>query len=153
MSINDDLIAKFKQKDKEVIDLSLDEENNTYQVPATANGNKDVALATEAHEDVEKVKQSMRDVIDVGTKAVHEMHGVAQATDHPRAYEVLSTLIRTVVDGNKTLHDIHTGKKGTVPDPDKGAQYIYNDHREQNSVLMDTASLLKEANKKGKEDS
>lgn len=42
-------------------------------------------------------------VIENGTKALEEMMDLARASEHPRAYEVISTLMKTLVDANKDL--------------------------------------------------
>ena len=42
-------------------------------------------------------------VIEKGTQALEDMLDVAKASEHPRAYEVVSTLMKTLVDANKDL--------------------------------------------------
>jgi hypothetical protein len=46
-----------------------------------------------------------------GEDAIDEMMEVARNTEHPRAFEVLGNLIKTMADVNGSLLDLHKKKK------------------------------------------
>lgn len=57
----------------------------------------------EAENDYDYARKNMYDVIEKGTQALEELLGVATSSQHPRAYEVLATTMKTLVDANKEL--------------------------------------------------
>ena len=70
--------------------------------------------------DFEYARTNFYSVIENGTKALEEMMDVARASEHPRAYEVVSTLMKTLIDANKDLVSMHEKKsKKDVPEETK----------------------------------
>ena len=86
------------------------------------------ALSTSYKSDVEKVKKEVKDIklsddktendfnitrknlkelIDRGSEAIDGILKIASEGDHPRAYEVAATLIKTVSEVNTDLMDLH----------------------------------------------
>jgi len=61
--------------------------------------------------DYSKVRKNLYELIDTGKDAVQSILDVAKAGDSPRAYEVLSQLIKTVADVNKDILEIHEKAK------------------------------------------
>lgn len=59
--------------------------------------------AEEAENDYDYARKNMYDVIEKGTHALEELLGVATQSQHPRAFEVLATTMKTLVDANKEL--------------------------------------------------
>ena len=53
--------------------------------------------------DYDYARTNFYNVIEKGTQALEDMLDVAKASEHPRAYEVVSTLMKTLVDANKDL--------------------------------------------------
>jgi hypothetical protein len=53
--------------------------------------------------DYQYARENFYNVIEKGTQALEDMLDVAKASEHPRAYEVVSTLMKTLVDANKDL--------------------------------------------------
>lgn len=62
----------------------------------------------ELHTDFETARKNITDMISTGIEAVDGIMKVATAGDSPRAYEVVSILIKTISDMNKDLIDLHT---------------------------------------------
>lgn len=48
-------------------------------------------------------RENFYNVIEKGTDALEQMLDVAKASEHPRAYEVVSTIMKTLIDANKDL--------------------------------------------------
>ena len=58
---------------------------------------------TDEENDYKYARENFYNVIEKGTDALEQMLDVARASEHPRAYEVVSTLMKTLVDANKDL--------------------------------------------------
>lgn len=63
-------------------------------------------------------RENFYDVIEKGTEALEDMLRVAQTSGHPRAYEVVSTIMKTLMDANKDLVDL-SDKKAKKDEPQK----------------------------------
>lgn len=61
--------------------------------------------------DYQYARDNFYNVIEKGTQALEDMLNVAKASEHPRAYEVVSTLMKTLVDANKDLVSMGEKKK------------------------------------------
>jgi hypothetical protein len=94
-----------------------------------------IPIENEPSDDLELAKDNIKNIIRKGTDSLDEIMDVAKRSEHPRAYEVLSNLIRTLVDANKELAAINIREKGTS---------VSNDNRKINNnvFLGSTADLL-----------
>jgi hypothetical protein len=59
-----------------------------------------------ANKDFEFARANLYGVIENGQEALFKLAQIADASQHPRAFEVLSTLMKTIVDANKDLLDL-----------------------------------------------
>ena len=66
---------------------------------------------TDEENDYSYARDNFYNVIEKGTQALEDMLDVAKASEHPRAYEVVSTLMKTLVDANKDLVSMGEKKK------------------------------------------
>ena len=57
-------------------------------------------------DDFAKVRNNLHQIIHKGNDALEEALMVAKTSEHPRAFEVVGQLIKTMVDANKDLLDI-----------------------------------------------
>jgi hypothetical protein len=62
-------------------------------------------------EDAQFARDSLKNVVSVGNNAVNHLEKIALQTEHPRAYEVLSTLLKTVADASKDILELHKIKR------------------------------------------
>ena len=67
-------------------------------------------LDSEVQEDIAFARSNIRNLIKQGNTAVGDILDVARASEHPRAYEVASNLIKTMAEMNKDLLDIQKKK-------------------------------------------
>jgi hypothetical protein len=65
----------------------------------------------EPENDYKYARENFYNVIEKGSKALEDMLDVAKASEHPRAYEVVSTLMKTLVDANKDLVNLSEKRK------------------------------------------
>jgi hypothetical protein len=112
--------------DVEVVNISPASEVQTY-TPQTS-----------AEEDYDYARANLKDAIDRGNEALEQLIDIADQSQHPRAYEVISTLINTIVSANKDLLDLAKKKKDiTAADKKEGPQTI------NNNLILTTAELQK----------
>jgi hypothetical protein len=79
--------------------------------------------------DYKYARDNFYNVIEKGTQALEDMLDVAKASEHPRAYEVVSTLMKTLVDANKDL--VAMGEKKT-----KAEEPVNNPNKVTNNNLF-----------------
>jgi len=72
-------------------------------------------------DDFEYSKRTYYDLIEKGQGALEEMIEVARALEHPRAFEVVSGMIKNISDVNDRLMDLHKKKK-VIDAPAKGEE-------------------------------
>lgn len=61
--------------------------------------------------DSEFARQNIREMISVGNKALENAYEVATQSESPRAYEVLSNMLKTMADINGQLLDMHAKQR------------------------------------------
>lgn len=94
------------------VELPQEDDN----VPAVQDDSQEMIVQEEEqdnkeyYQDIDYAKSNLRNILDEGESALSQMRGIAQATEHPRAYEVMATMMRTMVDANKSLVDISEKK-------------------------------------------
>ena len=69
------------------------------------------ALVAFAHDDSAKndfelARANIHEIIQNGSYAIEKLAQIADSSQHPRAFEVLGTLMKTMLDANKDLLDI-----------------------------------------------
>ena len=62
-----------------------------------------IGVESKLDKDYEYARTNFYNVIESGTEALEEMLQVAKASEHPRAYEVVATIMKTLIDSNKEL--------------------------------------------------
>jgi len=65
--------------------------------------------------DAEFARNNIRELVTQGSHAMNELMLVARDGQHPRAYEVLATLMKNLGDLNKDLLEIQKRKKDLAP--------------------------------------
>jgi hypothetical protein len=109
------------------------------------NNLKIMAHDDSAAKDFEYARSNLYSVIDKATESLDKLAQIADASQHPRAFEVMSTLIKTIVDANKDLlalqKSIRELKDADVPN-NEGVRTI-----NQSIFVGSTAELSKIINK------
>ena len=62
-------------------------------------------------QDYSEVRENLKELIDGGKVALDGILKVASESDSPRAFEVVSQLLKTSVEANKELLDVHKQMK------------------------------------------
>jgi dGTP triphosphohydrolase len=111
------------------------EEVNAPAVVESNGQEKDV------EHDYQYVRQNLHDIIDKGSMSLDALLELAKASEHPRAFEVVGQLTKTLVDANKDLIEVQRKikelKKDTVEKDN--AKNVTNN----NLFVGSTADLLK----------
>lgn len=92
--------------------------------------------------DLEEARQNVKDLINIGYDAMSEILEIAKQSEQPRAFEVVSTLMKTMLEANKDLADISSKKKYAKEEllgPKEAAQTNVTN----NNLIVSTADLLK----------
>lgn len=65
--------------------------------------------------DTEYARKNIRNLIDKGNVAVDNLLHVSKESEHPRAYEVVAGLMKTMADLNKDLLELQKRKRDLKP--------------------------------------
>jgi len=68
--------------------------------------------------DTELARESIKELITKGHRAVDELAIIARDSQHPRAYEVMAGLIKNMSDMNKDLLELQKRKKDLMVNSD-----------------------------------
>ena len=100
-------ISEALNVEHEIIDAEIVEEPKTEIMPAPQKSMKDFHL----ERDYDYVRGNLKDIVEKGTIAIDGILSVASEGDSPRAYEVVSQLIKSVSEANKDLISLHKSIK------------------------------------------
>jgi hypothetical protein len=74
-----------------------------------------VEYADPVNADADFARENIRELVSQGNQAVNELMLIARDGQHPRAFEVLSGLMKNLADMNKDLLEIQKRKKDLAP--------------------------------------
>ena len=98
--------------------------------------------------DYEYARQNMYDIIEKGTSALEDIVDIARQSESPRAFEVVTNLIKTLADANKDLMDLaKKNKELSKPDASNENKTVNN-----NLFVGSYSELLKMIKDKANED-
>lgn len=98
-------MKKLNQKLSEVLDV----EPINYEVSEI------VETKTPVEDDAEFARQNIRELIGKGSLAMDNLLQIANASEHPRAFEVAAGLMKNIADMNKDLLELQKRKRDLDP--------------------------------------
>ena len=100
-----------------------------------------VEVDSDLDSDFATARNNLHQIINQGSDALEEALIVAKTSEHPRAFEVVGQLIKTLVDANKDLLDIQKKLKDLkkVDEKDAPSQQTIN-----NSIFVGSTSELQQ---------
>lgn len=101
-----------------------------------------IAEDNETIKDIEQARGNIKNIIERGDDALKEMMALAKQSESPRAFEVASTLMKTLLDANKDFVEMSMKKKYAVDEvnaPKEAAQTNVTN----NNLILSTSDLLK----------
>jgi hypothetical protein len=119
--------------DKDVIANSL----GMNPLPSPPNP---VFLPAREKNDYEYARQNMYDIIEKGSSALEDIVDIAKQSESPRAFEVVTNLIKTLADANKDLMELAKKNKELIKSDqtDDGPKTVNN-----NLFVGSSSELLK----------
>jgi hypothetical protein len=109
-------------------------------LPIERSNTLPVTLNVDAQEnlnDIELARNNIENIISLGDEAVREMVEIAKQSESPRAFEVVSTLMKTLLEANKDFVEISTKKRYAKEEQAPQTQVT------NNNLIVSTADLLK----------
>lgn len=100
------------------------------------------SLVDDNIKDIEKARKNIQNIIEKGDDALAEMIDLAKQSESPRAFEVASTLMKTLLDANKDFVEMSTKKKYAIEEKN-GAKEAAQTNVTNNNLILSTADLLK----------
>jgi len=85
----------------------LNIEDSVQQIIQPPEGDDDEQI----DKDYEYTRTNLYNIIERGTEALEEVLEVAKQSQQPRAFEVVSTLVKTISDANKDLLELKNKQK------------------------------------------
>jgi hypothetical protein len=125
----------------------IDNINKRDKIATALNKNLPVAaqesqpVVDHLQDDYEESRETYKELIDKGNEAIDLMMELARDSQHPRAFEVLATLLKTQSDNNDKLLDLQKKLK-TLKEPTKGAQATNPNSVTNNNVFVGSTSDL-----------
>jgi hypothetical protein len=136
---------KINEKLSEVFDVDPVEINDDTKLKENELIVVDTRNAVETDTDI--ARENIKDLIAKGKTAVDELAVVAKDSQHPRAYEVMATLIKNMSDLNKDLLEIQKRKKDLLVTNDNKPA-VGDVNVDKALFVGSTAELMKLLNKK-----
>lgn len=99
--------------------------------------------STEVNADYHYARGNMINILEKGNEALSDMLSFAQQSQHPRGYEVVATLIKTLAETNKDLLELAKQRKEL--EAESGPSTVNN-----NLFVGSTTELLKMLKTNGK---
>lgn len=88
-------------------------------------------INTPLEEDFDFVVDNLKELISQGRETIDELILIAKQSQHPRAFEVIATLMKAVADMNNDILNAHKKKNDIVPssaEHSKGARNVTNNN-------------------------
>jgi hypothetical protein len=108
--------TKFEEAMEQVMDLPTTAAPITTPVVIEPIEHDDGDL----QRDYKYARENMYGIIEKGSSALDELVAVAQASEHPRAYEVVAQLVKTLTDANRNLLAIQKDVKELKTETTRG---------------------------------
>jgi hypothetical protein len=90
---------------------ALDVDPIVFNSPVEVVNGEVVECQSPVEDDAEFARCNIRSLIEKGNQAMDQLLQVANASEHPRAYEVAAGLIKNLADLNKDLLEIQKRRK------------------------------------------
>jgi hypothetical protein len=126
--------------DKTIFEQSIESALNLpINSPPMVQPLKPIAVDSDLDSDFATARNNLHQIINQGSDALEEALIVAKTSEHPRAFEVVGQLIKTLVDANKDLLDIQKKLKELKRIDEKDAPQTIN-----NSIFVGSTSELQQ---------
>lgn len=83
--------------------------------------NETPSTDNDVDDDYKYARENLKEIINSAQQSIADLASIASTSESPRAYEVLSTMMKTIVEANKDLLDIHKSVKKLKEDNNTSA--------------------------------
>jgi hypothetical protein len=127
----------------ETTDLPIIQEKP--QTSLVISNDDDHASIKEMIDDIELARKNIQDIITKGGDSLEEIIDLAKQSESPRAFEVASGLMKTLLDANRQFVEIAEKKRYTKEDllKPKEEESSHSTNVTNNNLILSTADLLK----------
>ena len=125
---------------------SIDNTDKRVKIAEALNKNMPVAAqespkaVDHLQDDYEASRETYKELIDKGNEAIDLMMELAKDSQHPRAFEVLATLLKTQADNNDKLLELQKRLK-SLKEPTKGSSQQSSSVTNNNVFVGSTTDL------------
>jgi tetrahydromethanopterin S-methyltransferase subunit A len=115
-------MSKFDKSMAEIFDVTpteVKQEIVTVDTKQTEFGTP-ARLEDDLDQDYEESRKTLKDLVNKGNQAIDHLLAIASESEHPRAFEVVATLIKNTAEANeklmimqKTMRDLKNIKRTT----------------------------------------
>lgn len=133
------MIEDSDKRLSEILDLPVEEPSPTLKdidiipkIKSIKREKKDLV-----RQDFQEARKNMKELISTGFDAIDGMMKVATASDSPRAYEVVSILLKTMTEMNSGLVELHEKANKAEPIANKNINNTTN-----NSIFVGSTKDL-----------
>lgn len=96
-------MSKFEKSMTEIFDVTPTVIEKTEQLPAKIESQVTKNLDGDLDDDYQESRQTLKDLVVKGNQAIDHLLAIASETEHPRAFEVVATLIKNTAEANEKL--------------------------------------------------
>ena len=100
-------MSKFEKSMSEIFDVDVKVEQPVQEIlPAVQEPTKfgtPARLEDDLDQDYEESRKTIKDLVNKGNQAIDHLLAIASESEHPRAFEVVATLIKNTADANEKL--------------------------------------------------
>ena len=92
----------------------LDDALGLNSVPMVYDDEKEnlpAVVSEQADDDVDQARSGLYDALSLSQQAVQDMLAIAQQSQHPKAYEILNSTIKTMADISMGIADLQLKKQ------------------------------------------
>jgi hypothetical protein len=95
-------MSKFENNMAEIFDV-IPTEKTPAPVPVVIENKVSSTMESDLDDDYNAARKNLKDLVNKGNVAIEQLMAIATDTEHPRAFEVVATLIKNTAEANEKL--------------------------------------------------
>lgn len=96
-------MSKFEKSMEEIFDVIPKSDTKPAPAPVVVSKQKTDGLDLDLDEDYQEARDTLKSLVTKGNHAIDHLLSIASETEHPRAFEVVATLIKNTAEANEKL--------------------------------------------------
>lgn len=96
-------MSKFEKSMSEIFDLAPTVIEEKPSLPIAIDSSVSKGLENDLDADYQESRKTYKELIEKGNQAIDHLLAIASETEHPRAFEVVATLIKNTSEANEKL--------------------------------------------------